>query len=103
MEIIWSPAAKADFIDILLYLEDSFGLSVARKFRQRVMKTLVLLEKNPGLGHKEFVLCSEDKEIYSLLVDKHVKIVYLLINQVLYVLSLWNTCRNPKDFSGYIA
>ena len=45
MEIIWSPAAKADFIDILLYLEDSFGLSVARKFRQRVMKTLVLLEK----------------------------------------------------------
>ena len=103
MEIIWSPAAKTDFVAILLYLEEKFGLSVARKFRHRVMKTLTLLKSNPGLDHRGFVLCSEDKEVYSLLVDKHVKVVYLLINQVLYVLSLWNTCRDPKEFSDYIA
>lgn len=97
MEVVWDKAAEADFITLLSYLEDNFGMKSARTFRQKVLAYTNSLAEHPKLGHSEPELEISGTIFRSLLIDKPCKLVYTLTPVHIFIIALWDTRRNPDS------
>jgi toxin ParE1/3/4 len=51
-KIVLSPAARRDFIDLLRYTGETWGLAQLRAYRDKVDDALQLIGRNPALGHR---------------------------------------------------
>ena len=47
MEIVWSKLAYEHFLEILIYVENNFGMLTAQKTRQKIQDKVNLLAKHP--------------------------------------------------------
>lgn len=83
-EVIWQDRAIEEFEAIQDYLTLSFGESQTRKFTQRVFDFLDLLSKHPSLGPIQI----KELDIRGFVLSKQTTILYKLIDNRLYVLSL---------------
>ena len=50
MEIVWSKLAYEHFLEILIYVENNFGMLTAQKTRQKIQDKVNLLAKHPYIG-----------------------------------------------------
>lgn len=49
-EIIWSPGALKDFVQIISYLQEEWTIKEVNKVADRVDEKLALLRQHPRLG-----------------------------------------------------
>lgn len=81
MEIVWSKLAYEHFLEILIYIENNFGMLTAQKTRQKIQDKVNLLAKHPYIG----IIDSDFSTLFSNITVRHLKlspnVIYYLIDE----------------------
>ncbi len=90
--VVWSKPATADRISILDYwLRRTNSKRYSSKLNKDIKRIVGLLSRFPGLGRR-----FDDREERFFIVD-HYLIVYFEAPDVLEILHVWDSRRNPDD------
>lgn len=91
-KIRWSKAAKNDLFGILeFYNERNGSTSYSFKLNKRINKSLHLVAKYPNLG-----IATDYVSIRALIAGDY-QIIYEVFDQLILVIMIWDTRRNPED------
>ncbi|SFD75536.1 type II toxin-antitoxin system RelE/ParE family toxin [Flavobacterium phragmitis] len=93
MNVIWSPQAKQDFWNNIDYLEAEWSEKVAQNFIEKVNTTITLLKNDNVLFLK-----TNYKNVYKIVITKHISLYYRIENTNLELLRFWNTFQDTKKF-----
>ena len=97
MKVIWSEQARDELRHVSEYILKEFGRKPRQMFLQEVRHTASLLETNPHLGPEEPLL-EETPVLYrSIVVNYLNKMVYYIHDDVVEIVALWDTRREPKS------
>ena len=81
MEIVWSKLAYEHFLEILIYVENNFGMLTAQKTRQKIQDKVNLLAKHPYIG----IIDSDFSTLFNNITVRHLKlspnVIYYLIDE----------------------
>ena len=66
-----------------------------KKFYARILDYEKLLQSNPGMGKKEPLLEKEPEGYRSIVVHQNYKLVYYVESDIIYIVDLWDTRREP--------
>ena len=82
MEIVWSKLAYEHFLEILIYVENNFGMLTAQKTRQKIQDKVNLLAKHPYIG----IIDSDFSTLFNNITVRHLKlspnVIYYLIVRI---------------------
>ena len=92
MTVFFTSSATKDLENINSYLSQHWGHNSQLKFESKLRHSLNLLPSNPRLGILENVA----KNIYSILVHKHIRVYYRLTLKKIIILSLFDVRQNPN-------
>lgn len=92
MTVFFTSSATKDLENIISYLSQYWGHNSQLKFESKLRHSLNLLPSNPRLGILENVA----KNIYSILVHKHIRVYYRLTLKKIIILSLFDVRQNPN-------
>ena len=70
MEIVWSKLAYEHFLEILIYVENNFGMLTAQKTRQKIQDKVNLLAKHPYIG----IIDSDFSTLFNNITVRHLKL-----------------------------
>ena len=93
MNVIWAPQAKQDFWNYIDYLEAEWSEKVAQNFIEKVNTTIALLKNDNVLFLK-----TNYKNVYKIVITKHISLYYRIENTNLELLRFWNTFQDTKKF-----
>ena len=99
MTIKWSEQATKELVRTAGYIQSEFGNRAKAHFIRSIQKTANLLEENPSLGSAERFLSDEPVTYRSVVVGRLSKIIYYIHNDVIEIVDLWDTRREPKTQS----
>ncbi len=91
MNVFFTKNADRNFENIQKYLAENWGPTSKEKFIHKTKHSLELLKLHPELGTKEV----ESKNIYGLLLHKHIRMFYKLYKDRISVLALFDVRQNP--------
>lgn len=93
MEIYWTPKAKADFNNILEYLNDNWGKREVENFINQTNKVLDGIANNPQM----FIGSIKKKNIHKGFVTKHNSLFYKIKprKKEIILLTFWDNRRDP--------
>jgi plasmid stabilization system protein ParE len=94
-KIIQSKIFLKRVIELNIYLEKNWGLDVAKRFHAKLVKTILILSGNPGIGS----LSKKKKGVHKILVTKHNRLYYKINDNSITLLTLFDTRLNPKKNS----
>jgi toxin YoeB len=90
-KIVWSPAAKIEFIEILdYYLQRNQSIAYSEKLESQVKQTLAKLETNPFLGVK-----SQNDDI-RVIIESAFLIFYSVTETQIQILSIIDSRQDPE-------
>jgi plasmid stabilization system protein ParE len=94
MKLIWSQLANRQIDEIFEYYKSVSGLRTAQGIVRKLYTCAEVLVKNPQGGQRESWLddCSEE---YRRLVDGNYKIIYVVEDEKVSVVGIFDTRRNP--------
>jgi len=91
-ELIWSPQAKIELLEILeFYKKRNGNATYSRKFYTRIEELLELCKTYSFIGKP-----TDYENVRALVVDDYL-VFYEVSTTELVVLTVWNSKRNPKD------
>ena len=90
-EVIWTLHAKEDYKNVILYLNEKWSTVVALKFIETTEERIERIAVFPMLG----IASEKDKSIRRIKLTKHNKLYYRFIHSKIYILSIFDTRRNP--------
>ena len=93
LSITITQKADADEIAIYNYITETFGIIYADNFRKRLIELFKLMVKQPFIGRP----AKGNSNIRVLMMSRHNKIVYRIIDPEIVVLRILNT---KKRMSG---
>lgn len=59
-----------------------------------------LLSENPYLGAKEGLLSDISEEYRSLVINKRMKLIYIVLDGTLYITDIWDTRQSIETLTG---
>ena len=95
-EVRWSRRANQERIAVLAYGAEEFGTQAAQRLNARIEDYTRTLSNTPLLGAVEPLLQERCLPYSSLVVHKHYKLIYRIAGQVIYIVDLWDTRREPE-------
>ena len=101
MQIDWLPTAQEDVDAILDYGVDAFGEQAVLRFYQRLKRQETLLLENPYMGKRECLPEELPHEVRSIVFYRHYKLVYYVESEMIHIVALFDTRRNPTSLTGY--
>lgn len=103
MRIVWDNDAKVYLKEVLAYCNDTFGQHVAQQFLDRLATLEQQLTTNPERGFPEALLANRGCTYRSIVVQKHFKLVYRIMEEeTIHIVDLWDTRREPKKLTKRI-
>ena len=97
MRVRWNNQAKIRLRQTANYIRKEFGPQAKVEFMDEVKRTNALLSLNPSLGPRERYLEDMPSKYRSVVVRKHNKIVYRVVDDHIEVVAFWDTRREPKN------
>jgi len=97
--VIWSDSAIEDLRDIYNYFILTASKKIADKITNAIVDRTILLEQAPRIGQREELLMHLHEEI-RYLVDGNYKIVYLIDENLVTVLTIFDCRQNPKKLES---
>jgi len=91
--------AKNQLDKIDEYYKEAGYYRRGKRLRKELVKQSELLSKNPKLGQEEFYLQSLNQGHRYLLIEPCYKIIYLQIEDVIYITDLFDTRQNPTKIN----
>lgn len=95
MEVIWTPFAKQQVLEILIYAETNFGYNTAVKLAMSIEQNDLYLANNPQIGAIEQSLKERSETFRYLMVNKVFKELYYVREETVYIMAFWNCHQNP--------
>ena len=94
MKVVVSERAKRNRNQIARYILHDFGENTLLEFRKAYRDTKRFLAEHPEGGQEELNL-SNDKKYRFTVVNGLTKLVYRIEGEVVYVVDMWDTRREP--------
>ena len=88
--ILWSPTAKANYYQILEYLNDNWTIKELEAFVKRTEEVISHIYKNPSLYPY-----SESSDTHKCVVVKQVTLFYRVTGESIQLLVFWDSRQNP--------
>ncbi|HAH24051.1 MAG TPA: type II toxin-antitoxin system RelE/ParE family toxin [Prolixibacteraceae bacterium] len=99
MKIRWSDSASAELEELFDYYRANVSLIVARKLLKAIIQKTLILESNPFVGVKEPLLSDRPDE-YRYLVYKNYKIIYRCNDNLVVIITVFDSRQNPIKLKG---
>jgi plasmid stabilization system protein ParE len=93
MQVIWSDKAKKDFLQILDYLEEDWGVEQVKKFTELTETLIAHIERNPKMFPSAY---SKKKNIRRVVITKHNRLYYRIGKHEITLLSIFAVRQHPK-------
>ncbi|MCF8247236.1 MAG: type II toxin-antitoxin system RelE/ParE family toxin [Saprospiraceae bacterium] len=93
LPIIWSPASKDEFAELLQYVEVNFGLDATLKLLETTDKVLEGISEHPAL----FPASNKVPSIRKAVITKQTSLFYRITINHVQLLHFWDNRRNPDD------
>ncbi len=90
-QIIFKKRFQNKIERLLVYIEQEFGLLVAKKFADELDDKLTTLQRHPFIGQQS----TSHKNVRSIIVGNHNRLYYRVEEDKLIVLNLYDTRINP--------
>ncbi len=90
-QIIFKKRFQNKLENLLIYIEEQFGLLVAKKLAEELDKKLITLQHYPSIGQQS----TSHKNVRSILVGNHNRLYYRIEEDKLIVLNMYDTRINP--------
>lgn len=94
MQIIWSKNAQITFDAIVVYLENNFGNTVAKKFIAKANSTIQVIAKFPNL----YKAISLKQSVRKATISKVCSFYYEVNEDTIVILYFWDNRQEPIDF-----
>ena len=92
-KIIASKLFQQRVIALNNYLQKEWGLTVAFRFHETLIKVILTLADQPGIGS----VSKKKKDVRKILITKHNRLYYRVKdNDSIFLLTLFDTRQNPK-------
>ena len=102
MRVENTPQFERAFERLLSCNQDFYSQNTIRQFYTRYKHLRLLLQDNPQLGQHEPILKEFKLEYRRVLIDPYFKIIYTINNNVLYLVDIWDTRRDPNKLRSRI-
>ncbi len=99
-KIIWSDFALQQLKKIHKFYKLKASEEIAQKLTKSIVQSTIQLKTHPQIGTIEPLLKDYEFE-YRYLVRKHYKIIYRLDNNLVRVISVFDTRQNPKKIRKF--
>ena len=96
MRVRWNDESKTRLRVTAKYIKNVFGEQARSDFLQEVKHTNTLLGNNPNLGPLEAFLSDLPSKYRSVVVRRHNKIVYRVVDDHIEVIAFWDTRKEPQ-------
>ena len=90
-EVIWTPRALNDFDKVIGFLEEKWTEKEITKFIESTNKVINYISQNPELFRR-----TNKSNVYEALVTPHNLLIYRVYPKKIYLVTFWDTRRNPK-------
>ena len=94
MQIIWSKNAQITFDAIVVYLENSFGNNVAKKFIAKADSSIQAIASFPNL----YKAISLKQNVRKATISKVCSFYYEINDNTVVILYFWDNRQEPIDF-----
>ncbi len=91
-QIIFKKRFRNKLEKLLIYIENEFGLLVAKKFTEQLEKKLNAIQQQPFIGKSSMYI----QNIRSIHAGKHNRVYYKIKGDKIIVLNMYDTRMNPK-------
>lgn len=104
MNHTWQQKARGELTRAVTYCTRTFGKRVAEKFVDLIDHQVSLILLNPYIGQRIPGLDTPRRQLRSLVVHEHYQLIYYVDEkkQQLYIVSLWDTRRDPLTLTHRI-
>src|SRR5690606_10700773 len=93
LPIIWSPASRDEYADILIYIEDNFGLDAALDFLDKTDNIIDGIAEFPEMAPVSF----QRPDIRKAIITKQTSVIYQVMKIEIRLLHFLNNRKNPTD------
>ena len=93
--VLWSDSAIDELQEIYDYFKLKANKKIADKISNAIIDKTIMLEENPRMGQREEILKHKYDEI-RYLVEGNYKIVYLIIDKIVTIATVFDCRQNPK-------
>ena len=96
MRVEWQEKAKKELQKQLEYCFNKFGCYTTIRIQEKIDKQIRLLAVFPLMGKIEPLLLRRLYEYRSWVIHEHFKLIYHIIDDVIYIANIWDTRREPQ-------
>ena len=96
MNIIWTHSVRDELQFIFEYYRDIVSPKVARNIKDNIEKRVEILYNFPYSGQEEETL-KVLKENHRYLVESNYKIIYKIVQNIVYITDIFDTRRDPQN------
>ena len=93
LKVIWSPASKEEYADIIGFVEDEFGINAALKLLD---KTDAIID-SISIFPTTFPSSPSRKDIRKAVISKYLSVYYRFNNVEVQLLHFWDNRQNPQN------
>ena len=94
MQIIWSKNAQITFEAVVVYLEDNFGVNIAKKFIAKTNSSIQVIDSFPNL----YKAISLKQNVRKATISKICSFYYEVNEDTIVILYFWDNRQEPIDF-----
>ncbi len=91
-KIIFKKRFRNKLQNLLVYIENEFGLLVAQKFAKQLDKKFITLQQQPFIGQPSICI----QNIRSIHAGKHNRLYYRIEGNKIIIINMYDTRINPK-------
>lgn len=103
MEIKWTDLALETLEETLSFVNKKWSRRVVRKVRDGIYQEVVLLKDFPQKGKSIIVSGLEAFDLRVLVINKRSKVFYLVFQERIYIVLVWDVRRNPEILKNRLA
>jgi toxin ParE1/3/4 len=96
-EILWSEDASNDFIEIVTYTKNKFGIKIAKEASDRILSTIEKVLTFPNHGKTVNELNKIGIKQIKELQQSPWRIFYRIDNEIIYIISIIDGRRNIEE------
>lgn len=103
MKVLFHKSAIDDLILVYSYCRSNFGLSVAKKLRSRIDKSISLLKTRPYIGQVEpLLLGCTSLEYRKMVILPYLKIIYSIHKEYIYIHVVWDVRQDENKLTNSV-
>ena len=100
--LIWTNQYYKALRSLALCVGSVYSKGTIKQFKENAIYKCGLLQQNPLMGSIEHSLNGLKYEYRYILVKPYFKIVYRIENEHIYIITIWDTRRDPRQMSIYL-